>query len=135
VPACPFATLYLIGGGVGARVATPTFDPESVPCYLCRGHDRLMCVAACPTTALRPVSRERDIRIGTAEIRRDLCFAYNGVVCRSCWHACPFPDEAIVFDERLRPRVVAESCIGCGLCTYACPTEVNAIPVRSRDAG
>jgi MauM/NapG family ferredoxin protein len=132
VAACPFDTLTLIPGVAGPRVATPTFDPVEVPCYLCQGHDELECIAVCPTEALSPVASERDIRIGTAEILHDHCFAYNGVLCRSCWHACPFPDEAIVFDERLRPIVVEESCIGCGLCTRACPTAVNAIPVRPR---
>jgi Na+-translocating ferredoxin:NAD+ oxidoreductase RNF subunit RnfB len=70
--------------------------------------------------------------MGTAVIDRSICLAYNRVMCRSCWHACPFPGEAIVFDAMLRPVVNEEACIGCGLCTHACPTEVTSIPIRPR---
>ena len=84
------------------------------------------------TGALTPVDELRSIRMGTAVIDRESCLAYNAVICRACWHACPFPDEAIRFDERLRPVVVDESCIGCGLCDHACPTEISSIPIRPR---
>ncbi|MHC4943590.1 MAG: 4Fe-4S dicluster domain-containing protein [Planctomycetota bacterium] len=132
VQACPFDTLVLAGPEGGVALGTPYLDPEVVPCYLCRGHDELKCIAACPTGALRPVLDERAIRMGTAVILHDPCLAYNRVICRSCWHACPFPNEAIFFDEMLRPKVNREVCIGCGLCTHACPTERTSIPIRPR---
>ena len=46
-----------------------------------------------------------------------------------------FANEAIVFDESLRPVVVEDVCIGCGLCDFACPTEPSAIPIVPRGEG
>lgn len=130
VAACPFDTLLLAGDGAGEARGTPCVAAERIPCYLCRGHDGLKCIDACPTGALRPVENNYAIRMGTAVIVEEICLAYNSVVCRSCWHACPFPDEAIRFDDRLRPVVDEEFCIGCGLCTHACPTAPTSIPIR-----
>ena len=52
-----------------------------------------------------------------------------GVACRACWHACPFPDEAIRVDELGHPIVIEDGCVGCGLCEHACLTETPAIRV------
>jgi len=130
VEACPFKTLELAGADGGVALATPYFDAEKIPCYLCQGYDELECIAACPTKALQPVDGIREVAIGTAVIVEEICLAYNCVVCRSCWHACPLPGEAISFDSMLRPVVNEEACIGCGLCTLACPTETTSIPIR-----
>ncbi|RMF75550.1 MAG: 4Fe-4S dicluster domain-containing protein [Planctomycetota bacterium] len=130
VQACPFDTLRLTPPGPDAESATPFVDSRKTPCYLCEGYDELRCIAACPTDALRRVASVRDIRMGVAEINESTCLGYNGVTCRVCWHACPFPDEALRFDALLRPVVNPEACIGCGLCDYACPTEESSIPIR-----
>lgn len=130
VEACPFNTLLMAGPDNGIAFGTPYLDPEKTPCYLCKGYDELKCIAVCPTSALKPVERLEAIRMGTATIDRRICLAYNRVICRSCWHACPFPDEAIRFDELLRPVVNDSACIGCGLCTHACPTEPTSIPIE-----
>ena len=71
--------------------------------------------------------------MGTAVIDEARCLAYNGAVCRTCWHICPLPGEAIVFDQRLRPMVIESVCIGCGLCDYVCPTTPSSIPIRPAD--
>ena len=131
--ACPFDTLHLLGPQAGLAIGTPAFDPEQTPCYLCKGYDTLRCIDACPTQALEPVERLEDVTIGVARIDRERCYAYNGVVCRACWHACPFPNEAIRFDANLRPVVCPDKCVGCGLCTHACPTEPTSIPVEPID--
>lgn len=129
VEACPFNTLKLAGADAGVALGTPFFDAEKIPCYLCQGYDELECIAACPTKALQPVADLRAIAIGTAILDEKKCLAYNRVVCRSCWHACPFPNEAISFDSMPRPVVNDDACIGCGLCTHACPTESTSIPI------
>ena len=67
---------------------------------------------------------------GLAVIDHESCLAWEGLVCKGCWHACPFPDEAIVFDVYYRPIVVEEACIGCGLCDQACAVEPSAISIR-----
>lgn len=130
VEACPWDTLRIADAGTGVAGGTPYLNAREVPCYLCQGHDDLLCIAACPTTALQPVAELADIRMGTAVINEDLCLAYNRVICRACWHKCPFPDIAITFDQLLRPVVNDDACIGCGLCENACPTEPSSIPIR-----
>lgn len=131
VTACPFDSIKLaVGVQFGVSNGSPYVDTRETPCYLCQGRDRLECIAVCPTSALQPVADDRSIRMGLAAIDESKCLAYNGTVCRSCWHACPFPNEAIRFDNRLRPVVDMSTCIGCGLCDHACPTDPTSIPVR-----
>jgi formate hydrogenlyase subunit 6/NADH:ubiquinone oxidoreductase subunit I len=38
-----------------------------------------------------------------------------------------------VFDERGRALVVAEQCIGCGICDHACITEPSSITIQPRE--
>ena len=130
VEACPYDTLQLAKAGASLSMGTPFVDARSVPCKLCQGYDELLCIESCPTAALQPVEEWRAIRMGVAIVDRDLCLAWNGISCRACWHACPFPNEAIELDDHMRPEVVAEVCIGCGLCDHACLTETSSIPIR-----
>jgi len=134
VKACPNQTLLLAGSPLGWGLGAPYLVPEKKPCNLCQGLDTLKCIEACPSQALVPIKDFREIRMGTAKIDETLCLAFNRVVCRSCWHACPFPGEAIKFDSKLRPVINEASCIGCGLCTHACPTEPRAIPIFPRES-
>jgi len=129
VQACPFDTLELAGIGAGPSAGTPRLDSRAVPCHLCKGHDSLLCIDACPSGALLPVDGIASIRMGVAELDRDQCLAWNRQICRVCWRACPLPDEAIVFDALGRVEIVADACIGCGLCDWACPTEPSAIRI------
>jgi ferredoxin-type protein NapG len=133
VEQCPYDTLKLADARSVAALGTPYLLARQVPCYLCQGYDELKCIAVCPTPALKPVASWRDIRMGTAIINRDVCLAWQGTMCRACWHACPFPNEAIVFDERGRALVVAEQCIGCGICDHACITEPSSITIQPRE--
>jgi MauM/NapG family ferredoxin protein len=130
VEACPYDTLNLATLAQGTRAGTPYVVPRDVPCYLCTDHDEPQCIAACPTPALTPVDDVRDVRMGTARIDETICLAFNDTVCRACWHACPFPDEAIGLNARLRPVVHTDACTGCGLCERACPTEPRSIVIE-----
>ncbi|GAB4384818.1 MAG: hypothetical protein Kow0022_08600 [Phycisphaerales bacterium] len=132
VQVCPKDVLRLTDLDAGRAAATPFFIASDNPCNLCQGLESMRCIDTCPTGALLPVARE-DVAIGKAFLHRGRCLAYNGTVCRACWHACPFPDAAITFDERLRPRVQHSACVGCGLCEHACPADPKAITVSSRD--
>lgn len=131
VDACPFGTLRLTDLTVGLRRAgAPTFEPAQTPCWLCQGYDELKCIEACPTQALGAVEDPRDVRIGLAVIEESTCLAYNGVMCRACWHACPYPDEAIRYNALVQPTVDADACTGCGLCEHACPTEPKSVVIE-----
>jgi len=131
VEACPVDALeFDTSLEAGRDRGSPYVNARNIPCNLCEGHDDLKCIAACPTGALSPVADIRDIRMGTAVIDEDRCLAYNGTVCRACWHVCPLPNEAIRFDAMLRVVVVEDACIGCGLCDHACLTTPSSIPIR-----
>jgi ferredoxin-type protein NapG len=67
--------------------------------------------------------------MGTARIDSEICWAFNRILCRSCWHACPWPDRALRLNERLQPAVDSDVCIGCGLCVHACPTEPGSVTI------
>jgi ferredoxin-type protein NapF len=61
------------------------------------------------------------------------CFAFRGVACMSCRDVCP--TGAVRFDLALggaRPRIITDTCTGCGDCTRACPAD--AIQVKAREA-
>ncbi len=134
VEACPYHTLRLAQVTDGVAIGTPYLVARQVPCYLCQGYAELKCIAACPSNALQPVATLSDIRMGVAVINHDACLAWQGIPCRACWHACLFPNEAIILDERGRAVVVTDKCIGCGLCDHACLTEPSSIPIRPRGA-
>jgi len=129
VQACPYGTLKLASEEAGISAGTPYLEPREIPCYLCRDHDSLLCIDACPSSALRPVEDITAVRMGTAAIDTARCLAYNGVPCRTCWHACPLSGTVIHHDALLRPVVDPEHCIGCGLCDHACLTEPSSIPI------
>jgi ferredoxin-type protein NapG len=132
VEACPYDTLRLMGITSGVEAGTPTFTAVTNPCWMCQGYDSLRCIDVCPTNALEKLDDPMDARMGTAVIDESDCWAYNGTMCRACWHACPYPDQAIVYDEMLRPTVNADVCTGCGLCEHGCPTEKVAIRIKPR---
>ncbi len=129
VEACPYDTLKLATATEGVAAGTPYLIARDIPCYLCQGHGDMLCIPACPTSALQPVAEKSDVRMGVAVIDEDTCLAYNGVICRACWHACPFPDEAIELDFRGRVFVHPKACVGCGLCERACITEPSSIVI------
>jgi len=52
------------------------------------------------------------------------CLALQGIACMSCRDACP--TGAIRFELAVggaRPRIVTDTCAGCGDCSLACPAD------------
>ncbi|HID78503.1 MAG TPA: 4Fe-4S dicluster domain-containing protein, partial [Planctomycetaceae bacterium] len=135
VEACPDDVLRPADIGSGLAAGTPYWVAREKPCNLCQGRRWMECIAACPTGALAPLCDRRRVRMGLAVVDPRLCLPWNGVACKACWHACPFPDDAIRLNQRGRPVVIEEGCVGCGLCEYACLTDVPAIRVRPRRQG
>ena len=110
---------------------TPWIDVRDRACILC-----MKCTEACPTGALQvipddPEIVQRRVRMGVPQLDRDTCLPWTSKgVCRLCYYACPYPDEAIVLEgARQAPVIRPEDCTGCGLCEEACPESVRAITV------
>jgi ferredoxin-type protein NapF len=105
------------------------------------------CGKVCPTGAIRPLTLEvkRRTVIGRAYIDKNRCIPWaDGTNCLVCQELCPTPDKAVVFTEETvavpaggtatlkRPQVVADRCIGCGICEFNCPVAHEAaIRVRA----
>ena len=103
VNACPNHALVPVTASDDRSVAgTPTMHPRTAACMLCMDGDGdyLKCTQACPSGALRLVSKSKEdiqehVRIGTAEIDLGLCYSYNNWSCGACFRACPLPGEAM----------------------------------------
>jgi polyferredoxin len=103
------------------------------------------CGHVCPSGAIPRLGLEEKRRqvLGTAVIDRDRCLPWaQDTPCIVCQEMCPVAPKAVVLDERRvvtqadgrqdyvqRPRVLADRCIGCGICEYRCPLEGPAAVV------
>ncbi|MDA0368017.1 MAG: 4Fe-4S dicluster domain-containing protein [Proteobacteria bacterium] len=115
---CPAQAIKMNGPAVAGRKPGPRIDAAQNPCVMC---DSIACVAACPTTALAPVTRDA-IRI--AQIRFDpaRCRAVDGsdATCAVCAERCPVGVAAISVAPGQGPTI-AGGCTGCGVCVHYCP--------------
>lgn len=134
VDACPNHALESIPIGE-AGAGTPTMHPRKQACMLCSRieGDFLRCTEVCPSGALQPVKKELEavrahVQIGVAEIDLNLCYSYNNYTCGTCYHACPVGAIKVGLWER--PEVIADACVGCGLCERACIRYPQAIRVK-----
>ena len=115
---------------------TPALETRRSFCdYSCN-----LCGQVCPTEAIPPLSLDEKQRtvIGRAEIDTRRCLPWaEGRPCIVCEEVCPVPQKAIRLeggrgggarDEAviLRPRVLPNRCIGCGICEHKCPVEGEA---------
>jgi MauM/NapG family ferredoxin protein len=132
---CPTNALQPALGQAGPEgLWTPVLVPKIGPCeYYCS-----LCTQVCPTGAIRELSvrEKREVRIGSAWIRKDRCLPYSlDRPCKVCQEQCPTSPKAIamVETEVMRadgtpgpqrvPVVDIEVCIGCGICETRCPVE------------
>lgn len=75
-----------------------------------------------------PVSHEEDVRMGLAVIEENLCLPYiNQGGCGACYTVCPV--NAVRLEAQRYPKVIADHCVGCGLCEEVCLQKVKAIRV------
>ena len=98
------------------------------------------CGQVCPTGAIRalPLEEKRHAHIGLAVVNKETCLPYAGTGdCQLCldecetagYHAIEFVRVGTKLDEHgqpiedtgfLAPVVLAEKCVGCGLCQTRC---------------
>lgn len=126
IAVCAYRALKPAGWEHAAAAGTPVCVPQEMPCYLC-----MLCPPVCPSGALAPLRDRRDVRMGRAEVNQDTCYAFQGILCRTCIDECPLAYEAIVADAQLHPKVT-DKCVGCGICERVCPASEVAIRVVSR---
>jgi len=97
------------------------------------------CGQVCPTGAIAKLSldEKRLVPIGIARIDKTRCIPWaEGQQCIVCEEMCPVPQKAIWLHgggrgrgriaDVLRPEVIPDLCIGCGICEYQCPVEGEA---------
>jgi len=115
---------------------TPRLLPRKGYCeYRCT-----LCTQVCPTDALRPLTEAQKKKevIGLALLDRTRCLPWaKNEDCNVCEEMCPTAPKAIESRGRgrLKPHVIADRCVGCGICEYACPVEGPAaiVVVGDRD--
>lgn len=125
---CPYNSIAMVHADWGLKMGTPFIYPREMPCYLC---ENFPCIESCITGALEKVESRMDVKMGVAEIDKLSCFAYNDIVCQSCFERCLIYREAITMKNELYPVVDPDKCTGCGVCENVCPMEKQAIRVTS----
>ena len=126
---CPRQAIVPLPPEYNERAGTPHIVAREAPCVLCEG---LLCTTVCPSGTLHPLQQPQEVRMGLAVVNPKRCLPHRGQACMRCHDQCPMPG-AIVMDDCGRPQVT-DSCTGCGLCEYYCPTEPAAIRVQPRSA-
>ena len=125
IKVCPSGTLHpsFLEGGIEGLWA-PRLIPRIAPCELC-----FSCGKVCPTGAINRIYSLGEVKIGIANINRERCIAWKGeALCLVCMEYCLV--QAIWADEKKRPHVRVDICVGCGQCENHCPVEgVAAIQV------
>ena len=115
---CPAHAIFNAPPGAGLAAGTPVIEPMVQPCVAC---EDMKCAAVCPTEALIPPERLWDgYRMAELELVPERCIAFRGIECGVCARACPLGEKALGLDERGRPVIKFEGCVGCGVCVRAC---------------
>ncbi|MHB0968343.1 MAG: 4Fe-4S dicluster domain-containing protein [Thermoanaerobaculia bacterium] len=126
IAVCPYKSLKPAGWNHRADSGTPVLVAREIPCYLC-----MICPPACPTGALDPITDKRAVRMGTAVVNEQTCYAFLSILCRSCVDECPLGEAAITQTSDLTP-IVKDACVGCGICEKVCPMSEPAIVIRRK---
>ena len=124
IKACPSKCIRSMPPSSGpAMFMTPYIVAREARCELTQH-----CQQVCPTGAIARVPIDK-VLMGLAEIDHSQCLGWaHGKLCLLCQEQCP--QHAIDSDDKNRPTVRAELCIGCGACENGCPVEPAAIVVK-----
>lgn len=146
---CPGAALQPAGLEFGLDCLwTPRLVPTHAACH----PDCNFCTQACPTGAIRPLSlpQKRRFVIGIARIDPEICLPHKGERdCQLCFDECRAagydaiemrpvklkvgsvpegtidPAEVEAMGTIMAPGIIADRCVGCGLCEYRCHAAVH----------
>jgi ferredoxin-type protein NapG len=125
VDVCPANAIVNAPPGAGLAAGTPVIDPAIQPCTVCSD---MPCVEVCPTDALTaPEHLWEGYRMATLELVPERCIAFNNIECGVCARVCPVGEKAMGLDDRGRPIIRAEGCVGCGVCVRACVTTPSSL--------
>ncbi|MBC8212493.1 MAG: 4Fe-4S dicluster domain-containing protein [Gammaproteobacteria bacterium] len=102
----------------------PYLDFSNNGCTFCNE-----CNHACPAISHKLPGPDKAI-IGKAHLDKDVCHAWNGIICMSCYSVCP--DKLYKFDKRRKVSIDQSPCNGCGFCIRVCPA--SAISIISLNA-
>lgn len=117
------------------------FTPRLVPRLGYCEFNCTLCSQVCPTGAIQVISKEKKqaFVMGKAWFDKNRCLPYvENKSCIVCEEHCPVHDKAIQFDvvkvtgaagqihSLKQPRIIADRCIGCGICEYVCPVPGEA---------
>ena len=144
IQVCPGPVLHPAGLEAGlAALWTPIVIPTHAACH----PDCNFCTQVCPTGAIKPLSHEQKRRfvMGVAKIDASICLPYCGLQdCQLCYDECTAAgynaiemrqikldigeiEEGTFSDMELEamsqiqaPHIIADKCVGCGLCEYRC---------------
>ncbi|MFQ5602424.1 MAG: 4Fe-4S dicluster domain-containing protein [bacterium] len=112
---CPVDAIQIKKDAVsGQNVAM--IVPRDQPCIMC---EELPCTHTCNQQALLPPAGNAFPKIGLAVFREDVCLAYTGSYCMTCYDACPLKRRAMLLEFN-RPVIDASTCTGCGVCEQVC---------------
>lgn len=120
IDVCPPNAIVKAPPHAGFAAGTPVIEAPAQPCTVCPD---MPCAKVCPTEALVvPEHGWAGYRMATLELEPERCIAFHGVQCGVCARACPIGEQALALDERGRPVLKSEGCVGCGVCVRACVT-------------
>lgn len=114
-----------------ARANFPVVDFSAGECLFCE-----RCLDVCEPHALLKKAHGSPWSL-KASIKTDICIAYKGVECRSCYDPCE--SRAIKMPPRTGgisiPLIDTDNCTGCGACFSVCPVQAVAIGTTTISRG
>jgi ferredoxin-type protein NapG len=128
VNVCPVHAIRTAPASAGLAAGTPLLEPAVTACVVCVD---MPCAKACGTGALKaPADGWDRIHLGVLSLDTERCITFQGAACGVCARACPVGPEALALDDKGRPVLRPEGCVGCGVCVTSCVTIPSSLKLR-----